>query len=133
MGKKKDLKVSCSLEVPDGSLLKVRAMVKDCCNYFNGECGVLDCDCVVQKDANINCTWFANCVLPSNPTLNKVILEHNDLGEKMKMYSKTCGVCGKKFKAESKTVQFCEKCAKKRKKELGAKRQKEYEIRQGLK
>lgn len=123
------MKIKCSLEIPSGSLLKVRNMAKECCNYYNGECGILECDCVVQKDANLNCLWYINSVLPSDVELNKVLLEHNDLLKHVVMYTKKCKVCGTKFKTETKTTQFCVKCA--RKKELERKR--EYKKRQSPK
>ena len=123
------MEIKCSLNIPSGSLLKVRGMVKDCCNYYGGECGILDCDCVVMKDANLNCLWYINAVLPTDVELNKVLLEHNDLLEHVIHYNKKCKNCDTKFQTENKTTQYCPKCS--RKKEL--ERKKAYKYRQKTK
>lgn len=98
-------------------LVKVRKMIrKQCCNYDNGNCIMLDgaeeCHCVQWSSYVVLCKWFRFAVLPKDWSLCVAI--HSNL------YPKQCVVCGRTIYSPSLGIQYCSNCAKKerRKKDI---------------
>ena len=77
---------------PDGNLPRltpqqaiiVRKAVRQCCNYAEGECLLLDDGegqvCPQSISSTLNCRYFRNAVLPANPKLEKEISEFGRTG-----------------------------------------------------
>ncbi len=42
---------------------------KVCCNYCDGQCAVLDCECVQMISYSVCCKWFRHCILPQDKAL----------------------------------------------------------------
>ena len=77
---------------------------KVCCNYCDGQCIALDCDCVQMISFSVCCKWFRHCILPQDKALlAEIVYSHQ---------SKHCAVCGKAFVPKSNRGKYCEKCAK---------------------
>ena len=109
--------------IPENCLLSVRKLVRECANYIDGGCIVLDDNCVVMQDsATIICKYYMKSVLPMDNVLYEKVLAPRSDVKGVKTYSKVCKVCGVKFKSLAKTTQLCEKCSKK----SGAKRVKKH-------
>lgn len=76
----------------------------ECCNYVDGRCIVLDCDCCPQMiSLHILCRWFQNCVLPLVPVLEAEIFHDRKM--------KKCAVCGASFIVSSPRSKYCPKCS----------------------
>ena len=75
---------------------------KECCNYDNGECFLLDkgesCVCVQSISYTLLCKWFRSAVLP----LDKQLYSKD---------MKPCAVCGKPFLPGSNRAKYCTDCA----------------------
>lgn len=97
---------------PDGSLPRMtpgqrrraNALIRrECCNYDNGNCILLDdgeeCVCVQSISHSVNCKLFRHAVLP----LEAEIFRSGDV--------KRCAVCGAAFVPGSNRAKYCEACA----------------------
>ena len=81
----------------------VNSLVKrECANYFDGDCLILDCNCPQLISGDLLCNYFIEAVLPLD-----VVLEQELTGNGFK---KACKECGKKFATKSKTGQYCGRC-----------------------
>jgi len=102
---------------PDGSLPRMtpgqrrraNALIRrECCNYDNGNCILLDdgeeCVCVQSISYSVCCTWFRHAVLPLDKPLEAEIFHSGDV--------KRCAVCGAAFVPGSNRAKYCEACAK---------------------
>ena len=102
---------------PDGSLPRMtpgqrkraNALIRrECCNYDNGNCLLLDdgeehpCPQIISY--SVNCKWFRWSVLPLDKPLEAEIFNAQDI--------KRCTVCGKAFLPKSNRAKYCEDCAK---------------------
>ncbi|MCI9086536.1 MAG: conjugal transfer protein [Clostridia bacterium] len=77
---------------------------KTCCNYCDGQCVALDCECIQMISYSVCCKWFRHCVLPQDKSL---------LAESVQpQQPKHCAVCGKSFVPKSNRGKYCEKCSK---------------------
>ena len=84
---------------------KANALIHNlCCNYDNGKCIALDCDCVQCISYSVCCKWFRNAILPQDKALLAEIVYSQQ--------SKHCAVCGKAFVPNSIRGKYCEQCSK---------------------
>lgn len=83
---------------------------KECCNYKDGICIVLDCPCPQLITRSLNCKWFRNAVLPGNVPLYMEIT-----GKTSK--TKACAACGKLFEPQSNRSCYCESCYRERRRQ----------------
>ena len=90
-------------------------MRKICCNYCDGQCAALDCECVQMISYSVFCKWFRHCVLPQDKSLFAEIVQP--------LKSKHCVICGKTFIIKSNRGKYCEKCSRTERKKKKA----EYE------
>ena len=69
----------------------VNALVRrECCNYDNGDCILLDCTCPQTITySHIICKWFKTAVLPLDKELYIQLAKPP--------HTKICAVCGKPF------------------------------------
>lgn len=52
------------IRVTPGQLRRCKALIKNqCCNYCDGECLLLDCECPQMISYSLICKWFKNAVL----------------------------------------------------------------------
>lgn len=105
---------------PDGSLPRMTpaqrksatALIrKICCNYFNGNCLLLDdgeeCVCVQSISLSVNCKFFRHVLLEDK-------LGHSLKAELFKdETTKYCTICGKAFQSPSNNAKYCADCAPK--------------------
>ena len=85
----------------------VNAVIKQyCCNYYDGNCILLDsdypCTCPQSISYSLLCKWFRDNVLPNDRKLYGELL----IAEKRKK----CFVCGKYFIANSNRAKYCSDC-----------------------
>lgn len=105
---------------PDGELYgltpaqrrKVQALVRDCCNFDNGRCLMMDGPCAQAASGVLCCRWFRWAILedPANAVLKAEIFQD---GEAVKR----CVICGKTFVPKSNRATYCRACSKKIRKE----------------
>ncbi len=100
---------------PDGNLprltpqqtIVIRKAVRQCCNYSEGECLLLDDGegqvCPQAISSTLNCRYFRNAVLPANPKLEKEILGIRA--------NRRCKICGSYFIGGSGNAKYCARCA----------------------
>lgn len=103
---------------------KVRALIKkECCNYDNGNCVLLDNGeyrkCPQVTAERLMCGWFKKAVLP----LDK-ILEVRIHGEKEQSQRK-CAECSKSFVPANNKAKYCKKCVPKVVKRQNSERQRQ--------
>lgn len=109
------MKLKKALNIPDGSMTKVRSMAKDCACFDSGKCDLFGTNCLVYQDETIiECGYFVHAELPCNPELEKKIKDFNGEKSVSTVYNKKCKECGEKFKTISKNDVYCEKCKKRR-------------------
>lgn len=93
----------------------VRRLTRQCCNYDNGECLVLDdgagCPCVQGISYGLLCKWFRSAVLPLDPVLASSLL-----GGPIKR----CACCGRAFVPGSNRAKYCPACGKVRQRMMDA-------------
>ena len=86
---------------------KVNALVrKQCCNYDNGNCILLDngdvCACPQMISYSLNCKWFRTAVLLNDKELYaKLAISDN---------RKKCAICRKVFISSANRAKYCDKC-----------------------
>lgn len=104
---------------------QVKTLVKkECCNYNNGYCILLDdgwpCVCPQIISMHPVCKWFKSAVLPLDKELHIVL-------EKPK-HIRTCAICGKDFIYSSNREKYCNLC----KRTALLRRKKKYRLNKGL-
>ena len=101
---------------PDGSLPRMtpkqrkraNALIRrECCNYDNGYCLLLDDGeehtCPQSISYSVNCKWFRWSILPQDKAIEAEIFHSDDI--------KHCAVCGAAFVPKSNRAKYCERCA----------------------
>ena len=87
---------------------RMRKLVKECCNYDNGQCIVLDrgdgCVCVQRISYSLICKWFMQAVLPLDQELEAALLH--------RLNEKRCVVCGRILYPGSNRAKYCPACSK---------------------
>ena len=95
-----------------------------CCNYCDGICIALDCECVQCNSYSVMCKWFRSAILPQDTALLAEIVQPEKC--------KRCVICGAVFTPKSNRGKYCEKCArterKKKKAEYEKKRRRNMDI-----
>ena len=98
---------------------RMRKLVKECCNYDNGQCIVLDrgdgCVCVQRISYSLICRWFREGVLPLDRELESSLLQRAN--------EKRCIVCGKRLLYNARNIKYCPSCAEKIRRRKEAERQ----------
>lgn len=82
----------------------VNALVRrECCNYDNGNCVLLDCVCPqIITYSHIICKWFKTAVLPLDKELYIQLANPPN--------TKICAVCGKPFIFKGNKAKYCNRC-----------------------
>ena len=79
---------------------------KECCNYFDGNCILLDdgdsCVCPQTISYSLLCKWFKAAVLP----LDETLLAELDAPEDMRI----CTICNQPFFSTANKAKYCQKC-----------------------
>ena len=88
---------------------------KQCCNYDNGLCVALDCECVQCNSYSVMCKWFRVAVLPQDKALFAKVIQPQQ--------AKRCVICGAAFTPKSNRGKYCDKCSK----SIRKKKKAEYE------
>lgn len=82
---------------------------KECCNFDNGNCILLDggepCHCPQLISCCLLCRWFSDAVLPLD---RELFAEFYAPEEKRR-----CTVCGAPFASKSNNAKYCPDCRKK--------------------
>ena len=85
----------------------VNAVIKQyCCNYYEGNCILLDsgylCTCPQSISYSLLCKWFRDNVLPNDRKLyGELLIAEN---------REKCSVCGRYFIANSNRAKYCDDC-----------------------
>ena len=99
---------------------KARKLVRECCNYCDGNCLLLDdveeCVCVQSISYSLLCRWFKVAVLPLDAALYAEISKSRD-------EVKRCAVCGAVFTPKSNRAKYCPDCAVRMRRKKEAERQ----------
>lgn len=99
---------------------KARKLVRECCNYCDGNCLLLDdgeeCVCVQSISYSLLCRWFRAAVLPLDAALYAEITKDRD-------EVKRCCECGVAFMPKSNRAKYCPACAKLMRRRKEAERQ----------
>ncbi|MBP3361728.1 MAG: cysteine-rich VLP protein [Clostridia bacterium] len=84
---------------------RCKALIKNqCCNFCDGECLLLDCECPQTITYSLICKWFKNAVLPNNKELYiKLIKPVN---------TKRCIICGAEYIPKGRNSKYCRNCGK---------------------
>lgn len=86
-----------------------RLVRKECCNYDNGNCILLDdgeaCPCPQLISYCLLCKWFSDAVLPLDRELFAELYAPEE--------KRRCIVCGAPFASKSNNVKYCPDCRKK--------------------
>lgn len=89
---------------------RVNALIRrECCNYDNGNCVLLDdgdpCVCPqIITYSHIICKWFRKAVLPLDKELYIELTKPKN--------AKKCAFCGAEFTAPTRKFKYCDKCRK---------------------
>lgn len=88
---------------------RCKVLIKNqCCNYFDGNCILLDdgepCVCPQSISYSLNCKWFRTAVLPNDKELYIKLMKPDK--------SKKCPICGKYFLYRSQNKKYCDTCKK---------------------
>ncbi len=101
---------------------KMRKLVRECCNYDDGNCIALDdgetCVCVQSISYSLLCKWFRAAVLPLDKVLYAEVMKQPDS-------MKRCAECGASFVAASNRAKYCPSCSKRIRRRKEAERQRE--------
>ena len=99
---------------------KARKLVRECCNYCDGNCLLLDdgeeCVCVQSISYSLLCRWFRAAVLPLDAALCVEITKDRE-------EVKRCSECGAAFMPKSNRAKYCPSCAKRIRRRKEAERQ----------
>ena len=106
----------------------INALVrKHCANCVRGNCLLLDdgdehpCSQLISVSRTM-CNYLLNCVLPGDKVL---------FAELFAEKTKQCQMCGKRFIATGRNHRFCPDCAKKRRREQKAEKQRQIRAERG--
>lgn len=82
----------------------VNALVRrECCNYDNGDCILLDCVCPQTITySHIICKWFKTAVLPLDKALYIELMKPKN--------TRVCAACGKGFIKKANKEKYCGQC-----------------------
>ena len=98
---------------------RARRLVRECCNYDNGQCMVLDegdgCVCVQSISHSLLCRWFRVAVLPLDHQLETALYH--------RLESRRCSECGALFLPGSNRAKYCKDCAARVRRRKEAERQ----------
>ena len=98
---------------------RARRLVRECCNYDNGQCMVLDegdgCVCVQSISYSLLCRWFRAAVLPLDHQLETALYH--------RLESRRCSECGALFLPGSNRAKYCKECAARVRRKKEAERQ----------
>ena len=85
---------------------RVNALVsRECCNYDNGNCILLDCTCPQTITySHIICKLFKTAVLPLDKELHIELMKPKN--------TRVCTVCGAEFTAPTRKFKYCDNCRK---------------------
>ncbi|MDO5396321.1 MAG: cysteine-rich VLP domain-containing protein [bacterium] len=88
---------------------RCKALIKNqCCNYFDGNCILLDdgepCICPQSISYSLNCKWFRTAVLPNDNDLYIRLMKPKN--------RKKCTVCGNEYTPTGRNSKYCDKCRK---------------------
>ena len=76
---------------------------RECCNYDNGDCILLDCVCPQTITySHIICKWFKNAVLPPDKELYIELMKPKNI--------RVCAACGKGFIKKANKEKYCGQC-----------------------
>lgn len=87
---------------------RINALIRrECCNYDNGNCILLDdgepCICPqIITYSHIICKWFSSAVLPLDKELYIQLAKPTN--------TKICAVCGKPFIFKGNKAKYCNSC-----------------------
>ncbi len=85
---------------------RARRLVRECCNYDNGQCIVLDegdgCVCVQNISHSLLCRWFRVAVLPLDHQLETALYH--------RLKSRRCSECSSLFLPGSNRAKYCREC-----------------------
>ena len=97
---------------------RARRLVRECCNYDNGQCMLLDegdgCVCVQSISHSLLCRWFRAAVLPLDHQLETALYH--------RLESRRCSECGALFLPGSNRAKYCRECAVRMKRKHAAER-----------
>ena len=86
-----------------------RLVRKECCNFDNGNCILLDdgepCPCPQLISCSLLCRWFSDAVLPLDRGLFAELYAPEE--------KRRCTVCGSPFASKSNHAKYCPDCRKK--------------------
>ncbi len=86
-----------------------RLVKKECCNFDNGNCILLDdgepCHCPQLISCSLLCRWFSGAVLPLDRELFAELYAPEE--------KRRCTVCGAPFASKSNNAKYCPDCRKK--------------------
>ena len=101
---------------------RVNALIRrECCNYDNGDCILLDCICPQTITfSHIICKWFRSAVLPLDKGLYIQLAKPK--------HTRICAISGKDFIYSSNREKYCNLC----KRTALLRRKKKYRINKGL-
>lgn len=91
---------------------------KECCNYYDGKCLLLDDACPQLVTQSLICKYFKAAVLPGDQQLEAEIMRTTE--------KKRCKSCRGSFVPTARNQQYCPACAEKRKRHQAAERQRKY-------
>lgn len=88
---------------------RCKVLIKNqCCNYFDGNCILLDdgepCVCPQSISYSLNCKWFRTAVLPNDKELYIKLMKPKNTSK--------CTVCGKEFIKKVNNAKYCNNCRK---------------------
>ncbi len=77
-----------------------------CCNYYEGDCLLLDRACVQSISYTVLCKFFRHVLLEdkAGQALKAELFRDKS--------TKRCAVCGKVFQSKSNSAKYCGNCAK---------------------
>ena len=97
---------------------------KQCCNYMQGSCLLLDCACPQLLTDSICCRWFRYVVLKNDPQLEADVFGKLSGGAK----AKPCAACGVLFLPGSNRAKYCPVCRQKIRREKGRNRIRKWRL-----
>lgn len=86
---------------------RINALIrKECCNYDNGNCILLDDGdprvCIQSISLSLNCKWFWIAVLPLDKELYTELMKPKN--------TKNCTICEKPFVYKNNRAKYCPVC-----------------------
>ncbi len=90
-----------------GQRKRANALIREaCCNYYEGDCLLLDCACVQSISYTVLCKFFRHVLLEdkAGQALKAELFRDGT--------TKRCAVCGRAFQSKSNNAKYCGNCAK---------------------